>query len=167
MKQFLNCSYALCFSSFAPSGREKSWNEKRGAHSVSHRCRVKERVEEQKKTSERGKGAQFTLEGGYILSCLCICYLFIQLPESAVHLGWVWCLHVFVSCLNVSVVCMYVRACVPGVRPQPPFEEHIILSESSTASRSSFPSLSFFPLMIVALCWWETHQHICVYWYLF
>lgn len=97
-----------------------------------------------KKTSERGKGAQFTLEGGYILSCLCICYLFIQLPESAVHLGWVWCLHVFVSCLNVSVVCTYVRACVPGVRPQPPFEEHIILSESSTASRSSFPSLSFF-----------------------
>lgn len=77
MKQFPNCSYALCFSSFAPLGREKSCNEKRGAHSVSRRCRVKERVEEQKKTSERGKGAQFTLEGGVIY-----CLVFVSVTFS-------------------------------------------------------------------------------------
>lgn len=110
VKQFLNCSYALCFSSFAPSGREKSWNEKRGAHSVSHRCRVKERVEEQKRQVKEVRELSLLWRGViYCLVFVSVTFSFSCLSQLCTWGEFDVCMFLWVVWMCLLYVCMCVH----------------------------------------------------------
>ena len=83
------------------------------------------------------------------LSCVSI-----WLPELAPHVGRVWCLHACMFLWSVWLSMFVLCVCVPRVEPQPAGEEHIILSESPTAT----PLHSRLYLVFLSLCWWRTCQ---------
>lgn len=123
------------FLSFSISGHEKLAEENRNRTSASS-VRLRRRGKERKQITtrkrqewwKRGKRARFA-SGLYIVLCVCVLHCpSTWLPESAVYLGWVWCLHawvcVFLLCVLVRLcLCLFFCVCVPGVEPQPPGEE--------------------------------------------